>query len=553
MALLLFINFTFTACDENKNLTTESVDRTSGYIIKADLTELTSKIGDRDLKLIELIKNNPVSMFKTASYQKTKTSSSEYYFDTDNIMVLKNDTNQVVYIIPAYKSANTRDNNIYSISININDDFIDTKLNILQLKDDGTQKYISRDFVYSSSTLKTSKVKDIECYCTIYITGGISQATGWDMPLDMVMYCSSCSGGVSSGGTSDDFGMGSGPNTGGTITIATVWASSGGSGYGYVYNYTGQQVYIGLTKKFPFQYFNEFQRVAITTNPEISNVLLEFLDTDGNSQSNKDFVVSVINAIEEGTVTNYDQSLVLLNAYKRATAFLAFKNQFIIDHPTTTEAQFKNWFGGTTEGSDGDYDATFWEDPNLTFQQQNLPSFINFKNACPSKDTTGDVLCNTIIGGDISIMYNSVLAQNKKLNTCAIRISRALNYSGIVIPALPNNPNGSKNTVKGADGLNYIINAKALNAWMKKTFGTDPTNYVHYTSSQGGVKGKNFPGLLTGKKGIYSMVSLQSIQNSWGTGHADLFENGECLLNCHFYDVNNDFVPVDYIDFWILN
>lgn len=88
---------------------------------------------------------------------------------------------------------------------------------------------------------------------------------------------------------------------------------------------------------------------------------------------------------------------------------------------------------------------------------------------------------------------------------------------------------------------------------MKKTFGTNPTNYSHYTSSQGGVKGKNFPNLLASKKGIYSMVSLPSIQVTWGTGHADLFENGDCLLNCHFYDTNNNFVPVNYIDFWTLN
>lgn len=37
-----------------------------------------------------------------------------------------------------------------------------------------------------------------------------------------------------------------------------------------------------------------------------------------------------------------------------------------------------------------------------------------------------------------------------------------------------------------------------------------------------------------------------------GSGHADLLENGECLLDCHFYDLNNQFVPVDYIDIWIL-
>jgi hypothetical protein len=313
---------TFTACDENKDLTTESVDKSGGYITKADLNELINKIGDRDLKLIELIKNNPVSKLKTASLQKTAMVSSEFYFDTDNIMSLKNDTNQAVYIIPAYKIANTRDNKIYSLSININVDFIDSKLNIVQLKEDGTQEYISINFEYSKTNSKSSKTKDIECYCTIFITGGVSQGTGWSFPESTVMVYSSCSGG------GFDFGMGSGPNTGGTITIATVWASSGGgTNYGYTYNYTGQQVYIGLTKKFPFQYFNEFQRVAITTNPEISNVLLEFLDTDGNSQLNKDFVVSVINTIEEGTVTNYDQSLVLLNAYKNVKVALTIESK----------------------------------------------------------------------------------------------------------------------------------------------------------------------------------------------------------------------------------
>jgi len=166
-SMVVFISFVINSCDENNNSTKESVNKTGTSLIKADLTELTNKIGDRDLKLIELIKNNPVSMIKTASYQKTKTSSSEYYFDTDNIMALKNETNQVVYIIPAYKSSNARDSNIYSISINITDDFIDTKLNILQINDDGSQEYISRDFAYSTSTSKTSKVKDIECYCTI--------------------------------------------------------------------------------------------------------------------------------------------------------------------------------------------------------------------------------------------------------------------------------------------------------------------------------------------------------------------------------------------------
>lgn len=327
-SMMLFMIFVTNSCDENNNSTKESVNKTGTYTEKADLTELINKIGDRDLKLIELIKNNPVSMIKTASYQKTKTSSSEYYFDTDNIMALKNETNQAVYIIPAYKSSNTRDNNIYSISINITDDFIDTKLNIVQLREDGTQEYISRDFVYSSSTSKTSKVKDMECYCTIYIIGGVSNATGWYFPETPVMYCSECSGG------GFDFGMGSAPNTGGSITLATVWASSGGgSNYGYVYITNAQKAHMELLKLFrPADnitqfYFTPFQQAAITGNLQISNDLIDFLNTDGKSQDNKNFVISILDGIEAGTVNSYEEFRVLLNVYKQAQVILALKTQ----------------------------------------------------------------------------------------------------------------------------------------------------------------------------------------------------------------------------------
>lgn len=49
------------------------------------------------------------------------------------------------------------------------------------------------------------------------------------------------------------------------------------------------------------------------------------------------------------------------------------------------------------------------------------------------------------------------------------------------------------------------------------------------------------------------MVAKTNIGATWGSGHADLLESGECLLNCHFYDERNSFVPVNYIDIWILN
>lgn len=545
--MVLFISFVTNSCDEDNNLTTKSVNKTGIYTEKADLAEMINKIGDRDLKLIELIKNNPVSMIKTDSYQKTKTSSSEYYFDTDNIMALKDNKNQVVYIIPAYKSSNVRDSNIYSISVNINDDFIDTKLNILQIKDDGSQEYISRDFAFSSTTSKTSKTKDIECYCTIYITGGVSQATGWDMPLDVVMYCSSCSGGGSSG-TSGDFGTATGSNAGATV-ISNIWGSSGGgTNYGYVYNYTGDIVYVKLAN-FIKQSFVDFtftlpQEYTIKESFEISNILYEFLKTEGVTQNNKDFVVSIIDGIESGTVDNYQEASVLLNVYKQAQEFLAFKNDYFIEHPNTTEAQFQNWFLTPREDKDGDYDSTYWDNPNLTFPEQNLPTFQAFDTAYPRID--GSELAQ-LVGGQVLQLYNQYPSTVRGF--CALKVSRALNYSGINIPNIITT-NGQPGTVLGSDGKYYFLNAKALNTWMRKTFGVSPQNpnHIKILGSQGGINSQNFPSLTAGIKGIYSMVSTNS---QWASGHADLINNGNCIFGCHFYDIPP--APIDYIDIWKLN
>lgn len=245
-----------------------------------DLNELINKIGDRDLKLIELIKNNPVSKLKTASLQKNSIVSSEYYFDIDNIISLKDNNNQAVYIIPAYKSSNTKDSNIYSISINITNDFIDAKLNILKLKEDGTQEHISRNFDLSKKTSKNLKTAtEFECYCTIYYTPEhYSQATGWLMPEETVMYCSDCTGTTSGGSSSgSDFGTSTGTGTGANTSISSVWANGGGSNYGYTFNYTGQQAYVGLYKKYlPDYTFSSLQRYNITNNPEVSAPLLDF-------------------------------------------------------------------------------------------------------------------------------------------------------------------------------------------------------------------------------------------------------------------------------------
>ena len=103
LSMVLFLSFIVNSCDEDKASSTEPtnivIEKNGTYTEKADLAELINKIGDRNLKLIELIKNNPVSQLKWASNLKTNLGSSEFYFDTHNIMSLKNDNNQAVYII----------------------------------------------------------------------------------------------------------------------------------------------------------------------------------------------------------------------------------------------------------------------------------------------------------------------------------------------------------------------------------------------------------------------------------------------------------------------
>ncbi len=205
-------------------------------------------------------------------------------------------------------------------------------------------------------------------------------------------------------------------------------------------------------------------------------------------------------------------------------------------NPLLSFSAFQNHFMTLPEGKDDSYNQTYWDDPNLFFPQQSLPAFNSFKNAFPKRT---DQLYNTAqklyssIGGELLNIYNTspLLFQN----TCALRISKALNYSGVTIPS-------GIDRFQGADGKYYFINSKALLIWMKKTFGTPSgTNYL--IESQGGAQGLFFPVYLEFKKGIYIMTpnnpdgcpTNTTPQTGFcATGHADLIENGRCDGGCHF-------------------
>ncbi len=237
-----------------------------------------------------------------------------------------------------------------------------------------------------------------------------------------------------------------------------------------------------------------------------------------------------------------------ITIWKELESKLNFSQQFFATNPNTSWYQFENWFLGSSEGKDGEeYDSSYWDNPNLTFPVQNLPNWQNYYNEFPHHPNGSGMTADEVyelVGGEINQRHLSANTNISKYyqNACALRVSRALNYSGIIIPPVAG-------TMKGKDGKNYFLAAKALNIWMRKTFGVSPANskHRHFTKAQAGINGQNLPGLVSGIKGIFSMVSPKN--SLWASGHADCLQSsGTCINNCHFFDGD-----IEYIDIWELN
>jgi hypothetical protein len=78
------------------------------------------------------------------------------------------------------------------------------------------------------------------------------------------------------------------------------------------------------------------------------------------------------------------------------------------------------------------------------------PDYLNY----PSPDDA-----KTLIGGHVN--------EDWITNTCAIRISRALNYNGIAVPG----SFAGLSTVKGGDGKRYAFRVRELHNWLNHSLG----------------------------------------------------------------------------------
>jgi hypothetical protein len=275
---------------------------------------------------------------------------------------------------------------------------------------------------------------------------------------------------------------------------------------------------------------------------EISNYLQTSLDPDKDQKAKKHLERMMVEPQYATFLENYSQQTNYSGKiWWQDEVFLApfggmsfgfWASQYLIQNPNISFSAFKIQFLKKNEGVDGSYNSSYWDDPNLSFTPETLPSFSSFEQSYPKHD---DPLYDTpekmysSIGGQVQNLYNSDPSSYQ--NTCALRISKALNNSGISIPA-------GTDRYQGADGKYYFISAMALFKWMKKKFGT-PSGSNHLNGAQGGTNGENFPTLLAGKKGIYIMIPNYPGGCANGTGfcasgHADMINDSLCDGGCYF-------------------
>lgn len=135
----------------------------------------------------------------------------------------------------------------------------------------------------------------------------------------------------------------------------------------------------------------------------------------------------------------------------------------------------------------------------------NRPSFARMNAAYP-KGTADQVF--KLIGGKVEA--------NNFANSCAIRVSRSLNYSGHKVKFIP-----PDFTVSGKDGNWYIYRVKELIKYLSK----------HYGEPDIVVSKKPYQGSFKGKKGI---IVFEVDGWSDASGHATLWNGNVCSDKCYY-------------------
>lgn len=128
-----------------------------------------------------------------------------------------------------------------------------------------------------------------------------------------------------------------------------------------------------------------------------------------------------------------------------------------------------------------------------------IPAFSSLWTHYPHGEST---TVKRLIGGNVNLPWVT--------NTCVIRISRALNYSGTSVPGnLP-----ALSTIRGGDGKRY--------AYRVREFHTFLINHVRAPDITGDVKGRK--GIIMFKTSCWADA----------TGHFDLWDGSKCAHQAYF-------------------
>jgi hypothetical protein len=163
------------------------------------------------------------------------------------------------------------------------------------------------------------------------------------------------------------------------------------------------------------------------------------------------------------------------------------------------------------------------------------PSFISAWAASQriySSINTADNVAKTI-GGYVEKNINNPDPNQRWSNTCAVRMSYILNYSGLSIPRMPGQ------TVSGADKRQYFFRVVNLIRFLEQRWGK--AEIVKYPPSGGGT--------LAGKKGI---ILFEVSGWSDAQGHATLFNGNSCYDHCYFNEPGANY-RTNKANFWSLS
>ena len=137
---IYFLILMVTSCASIEDSDAETKSKSSTYTEKVTVEELLSSLKKQNLDLALFIENNPVSNLRTYS------GPTNYYFDHKNITAVKNNKNEAAYSIPLYLKSDTNSNILYKLSVEIGENYVNTKLIILEGMADGSINYKAFNF-----------------------------------------------------------------------------------------------------------------------------------------------------------------------------------------------------------------------------------------------------------------------------------------------------------------------------------------------------------------------------------------------------------------------